>query len=221
MIKNLFNICFALLAIVNINAQSFWKKTVESKIAQRNGDERTVVPAKYEVFNLNMVGLKNYLQNAPMEYTAQNGLDLEIPMPDGHLEVFEVYKSPVMQSGISARYPSINSYKAISKTSTAKNMRFSVGPNGFYAAINTPDGEKYIDPYSEKNIDDYVVYDVKDHQSDIYKNTPMCGVDNETRSNAHHFNPLANRNTGLVELRVFKLAMACTGEWEEWQEGVP
>ena len=45
MIKNLFNICFALLAIVNINAQSFWKKTVESKIAQRNGDERTVVPA--------------------------------------------------------------------------------------------------------------------------------------------------------------------------------
>lgn len=213
MIKNLFNISLIVLTIVNVNAQSFWTKTEESKMSLRSGDQRTVVPTKYEVFNLHMQELKNYLVAAPLENEASIGLDLMIPMPNGKLETFQVFESPVMQEGISAKFPSIKSYKAYGKSDKSKNMRFSVGPNGFYAAINALDGEKYIDPYSEKNTDDYIVYNVSDHKSDIYKNTPMCGVENEIRPDAQHFKPASLRNAGIVELRVFKLAMACTGEW--------
>ncbi|MCZ2338284.1 MAG: hypothetical protein LC127_08785 [Chitinophagales bacterium] len=34
----------------------------------------------------------------------------------------------------------------------------------------TLDGEKYIDPYLRENTDDYILYNVKDHRSDIYDN---------------------------------------------------
>lgn len=212
MIKNFLTFTL-LLTIVNLQAQNFWTKKDESKISLRNDDERTVIPEKYHVFSLELSNLKEYLRNTPMEGESARGLELQIPMSDGNLESYEVFEAPSMQAGLSAKFPSIKSYLAISKISKQKNIRFAVGPNGFYAAINALDGEKYIDPYSEKNIDDYIVYDVKDHKTDIYKNTPMCGVDDKVRANATHFNPIASRSSGLVELRVFKLAMACTGEW--------
>ena len=150
MIKQIFSLCFILASIVPMNAQSFWKKTEEKRMSLRADDERTIVPEKYLVFSLDKVGLASFLTQAPMEFSASAGLLMDFPMPDGTMELFEVYESPVMQAGISARYPSIKSYKAYGKTSKLKNMRFAVGPNGFYAAINAPDGEKYIDPYSEK-----------------------------------------------------------------------
>lgn len=212
MIKQIFSLCLILASIVHVDAQSFWKKTEEKRMSLRADDERTIVPEKYQVFSLDKVGLVSFLTQAPMEFSASAGLLMEFPMPDGTMELFEVYESPVMQSGISARYPSIKSYKAYGKTSKFKNMRFAVGPNGFYAAINAPDGEKYIDPYSEKNTDDYIVYHVKDHKSDIYSKIPMCGVQDEVRPQVQHFKP-NNRSAGIVNLRVFKLAMACTGEW--------
>lgn len=210
--KNLIYLGVFMLSFINVKSQSFWKKQDETRISLRSDDQRTVIPDKYEVFQLDKIGLKNYLTNAPREFSNNKGLTLEIPMPNGKTEEFEVFESPVMQEGIYAKYPSIKSYKAIGITDRSKNMRFSMADNGFYAAINSFDGEKYIDPYSEKNNTDYIVYEVKDHHSDIYNNTPMCGVDHEVRSNYQGFNPISSR-AGLVELRVLKLAMACTGEW--------
>lgn len=212
MIKNFFTFCL-LLTLVNLQAQNFWTKKDDSKVTLRNDDQRTVIPEKYHVFSLDLAGLKDYLKDVPMEGNAKVGLMMEIPMSNGRLETFEVFEAPSMQAGLAAKYPSIKSYKGFSQTSKMYGVRFAVGPNGFYAAINAFDGEKYIDPFSEKNIDDYIVYEVKDHKTDIYVNTPMCGVQHEVRENGQHFNPMASRNAGLVELRVFKLAMACTGEW--------
>lgn len=212
MYKNLIYLFLTLGVVSNLAAQSFWTKQDKSQISLRNGDQRTVIPEKYEVFQLDKAGLRDYLSNAPMEFSTKKGITLEIPMPNGRTELFEVFESPIMQAGIAAKYSSIKTYKAVGITDRSKNLRFSLADNGFYAAINSFDGEKYIDPYSEKNTTDYIVYDVKDHHSDIYKNTPMCGVDHEIRTQNHLFNPSSSR-AGLVELRVLKLAMACTGEW--------
>lgn len=211
--KNLLILGFLTMFLTDISAQSYWKKTDESKISLRNDDERTVIPEKYAVFNLDVTAIKHYLQSCPLEFTTSKGLTLDIPMPDGQLEKFEVFESPVMQSEIAKKYASIKTYKAYSLKDKTKNMRFSLADNGFYAAINAIDGEKYIDPYSEKNTNDYVVYNVKDHKSDIYSKIPMCGVSGEVRPAADHFKPTSARAAEIVELRVFKLAMACTGEW--------
>lgn len=196
-----------------LNAQSFFTRTSENNINLRFDDERTIIPEKYDVYRLDVESFKDYLHRAPMEFTQRNGLKLQVPMPDGTMESFEVFESPVMEPGISARYPSIKSYKAYSLDNKSTNMRFALSPQGFYAAIRTIDGEFYIDPYSEKNTKDYIVYDTKDFKSDIYKDIPMCGVEDAIRPEYSHHVSLVETRADNVTLRVFRLAMACTAEW--------
>ncbi len=212
MLKNIFT-CFALmLATLNGYSQAFFTKADENRIQLRNADERTIIPDKYEVYSLNMEEIKKYLLDVPMEFSGQPGLKIQIPIPDKTLQWFEVYDSPVLMPGIAARYPSIKSYKAYGVSDRSLSMRFAISPLGFYAAIHTIEGEVYIDPYSEENIKDYIVYYVADHKSETHKNVPLCGTDHDLRPHdAEHF-PINNR-TDQVILREYRLAMACTGEW--------
>ncbi|MBC7885895.1 MAG: hypothetical protein H7X99_10495, partial [Saprospiraceae bacterium] len=214
MIKNILIIAILIFPVFS-DAQSFWKKTVLSNIQSRSGEERTIIPDKYETFSLDFKGLQKYLLQAPLE-TAPNRktseLLLDIPMPDGKLEKFKIYESPVMDKGISARYPSIKSYKGYQLSDKSAHIRFSLSPNGFHAGIDQIDGEKYIDPFSSKNTDDYIVYNVRDHNPDTYKGVDLCGVDDVDRSHSIVNGP-ASRFAGEVELREYKMAMACTGEW--------
>ena len=215
MIKNLFNLTLFLFIVLQVNAQSFWKKSDESGFQLRSAESRSIIPDKYQTFKLDFQGLKTYLANAPMEMSDEKNSEtllLEIPLPDGKTEMFKVYESPVMESEISARYPNIKSYKAYSMRDKSKNMRFALSINGFHGSIMSLSGENYIDPYSSENIQDYIVYDVKDHNSDTYKGVNLCGVEDESRPEIHHFNPTL-RNAEEVELRTYRLALACTGEW--------
>jgi len=215
MIKNLFNLTLLLLTVLHLDAQSFWRKSDESRFQLRSAESRNIIPDKYQTFTLDFQGLKTYLANAPMEISNEknsNELLLEIPMPDGKTEMFRVYESPVMESEISARYPNIKSYKAYALLDRSKNMRFALSINGFHGSIKSLSGENYIDPYSSENIEDYIVYDVKDHNPDAYKGIQLCGVEDEARPAINHFNPTL-RNAEEVELRTYRLALACTGEW--------
>lgn len=212
----MFNKLFAFLILLfvssNVQAQTFFQKKDERKIQLRNTDDRTVIPDKYEVYNLDLEGLKLYLMQAPLEFSTKKGLNMQIPLSNGELKWFEVFESPVLQPGIAAKFPSIKSYKAYGLGDNAMDLRFAISPQGFYAAINTLQGEIYIDPYSEENIEDYIVYNVADHRDDIYKNVPLCGVDHEQQPDFNRMKTINNRTENVI-IREYRLAMACTGEW--------
>ena len=212
MIKKIFTtLSVFLFLFAAADAQSFFTRTDESRISLRSNDERTVIPEKYEVFSLDVQGLKAYLSQAPMEFKKEQGLLLEIPAPEGDLKLFYVYESPVMEAEISARYPNIKSYIAYSKSGSAK-MRFAMSSQGFYASIDTEAGDVYIDPYSELNISDYIVYYTKYHNPAVDDSIPLCGVDHGERQT--EVTGLSTHiRTDIVNLRVFRLAMACTIEW--------
>ncbi|MCE2790312.1 MAG: M12 family metallo-peptidase [Saprospiraceae bacterium] len=209
---------FLLLGVctaASLAGQSFWTRKAENTMQLRSAESRTIIPNAYTTFHLEIESLKTYLASAPMEKSVAGlteGIPLDIPMPDGSIERFAVVESPVMMEGLSAKFPGIRSYKAVSKTNKAKWMRFATSVNGFHAAIFALDGEKYIDPYSSESTSDYIVYQVKDHQPDTYKNVPLCGVDESYRPAQGFFMP-SNRNAAEVEVRVYKTAVACTGEW--------
>lgn len=197
-------------------AQNFWKKIDEVKFGLRSNNSRKIVPEKYQTFQLDIEGLRKYLQNAPMEFSQprsnENNFEVEIPMPDGSLEVFVINESPVMEPELSAKYPEIKSYKGYSPADKLKQIRFSLSGKGFHAAISAADGEKYIDPYSSENTSDYIIYNTKDYKEDGIAEFPVCGVDDSYKLDRTYL-PTGQRNTPLVELRIYRLAMACTGEW--------
>ncbi len=211
MFKKIFTLSVFMFLLAAADAQSFFTRADESRISLRSNDERTVIPEQYEVFSLDVQGLKSYLSKAPLEFKKEQGLLLEIPAPEGEMKWFYVYESPVMEAEISARYPDIKSYIAYSKNG-GERMRFALSVQGFYAALDTEAGDVYIDPYSELNTSDYVVYYSKYHNPQYDANVPLCGVDHEERE-AGISGPSAQNRTDIVNMRVFRLAMACTVEW--------
>jgi len=197
-------------------AQKFWKPIQERNITTRSGEENSPRPTQYVTFNLNMDGLKTYLANAPVEADkdrVSKALTIQMPMPGGELVNFKVWESSLMEEGLERKYPSIKSYKGYAMDKSGTIMRFAVSATGLHAIYLHHNQEVYIDPYSSKNLDDYIVYDTKYLPEDeLYKSIPMCGTDHNMRPEVGSFMP-NSRNGAEVEMREYRMAMACTGEW--------
>ncbi|MBK9736691.1 MAG: T9SS type A sorting domain-containing protein [Saprospiraceae bacterium] len=201
-----------------VTSQKVWTKTNESEIHLRNSDIREIIPQKYQSFTLDILQLQNALKKAPMEFSLnRNEASLEMPMPDGSLKTFLIWESPVMEDELAAKYPSIKSYKGYQKDDRTVTTRFGLGPNGFYAAIKAEEGMIYVDPYSIGNRQHFITYYTSDHEDLSLRDRVMCG----TKEDALHYeksNDTSSRNTRLgdkIELRKYRLALGCTGEWGE------
>jgi subtilisin-like proprotein convertase family protein len=140
-------------------------------------------------------------------------MPLEIPMPDGSTELFLIQESPVMDWEISQRYPDIKSYKGFSAVNALNQIRFAVTPKGFHASLFTESGEIYIDPYSSENNTDYQVYYTHDYKDYSLIPGTWCGASDSGRPSIGNLHGGQRGGGPLVELRVYRLAMGCTGEW--------
>src|SRR5690606_31155415 len=58
----------------------------------------------------------------------------------------------------------------------------------------------------------YLLYPVDSYKNNPYEGIPACGVEHKSSTKNEHFMPFS-RNAAEVETRVYRLAMACTGEW--------
>ena len=81
---------------------------------------------------------------APKEFEASEGLQVAIPLPDGSVELFEMWYSPVAETELLQKYPAIRSYKGISQADHSI-MRMTVSPIGWKAMIKTKEGQILID----------------------------------------------------------------------------
>lgn len=222
-----------LLTGTDLVAQAgLWQNVLDLEVPTSVHQNRDIHPEYYQTFKLNTEALQTYLQGAPMEYLSdgQRNVDrvsVSIPMPDAQTRRFDVQESPVMMPGISARYPSIRSYRGVATDDPNTVIRFVVSPAGFHAAIRGKDGVVYIDPFGKGDTDFYQSYYVLDHlstQGDRL-NHVHCGVDDSMTAEW-----LAEQVDGdddvssvvqndIVEMRVFRLAIASNGEWTQRQGG--
>ncbi|MFT5765347.1 MAG: subtilisin-like proprotein convertase family protein [Saprospiraceae bacterium] len=223
----------AILISSAISAQvnDFWSNANENAIVLNAENERGLIPDEYQTFALDLVGIKSYLQNAPMERTAaarNQPLKLEFPLPDGQIHPFKIYESPVMMPGIAARYPNIKSFAGYSELDKSVKVRFVYSDLGFYAIFNTPTARYYIEPYAKNVHDTYIVYDKK-NQSIPDDYNFICGVHNDdeflhTNSPIEGFVPgeefhdhtsASSRSVEVeaVELLEYKIAIAGVAEW--------
>lgn len=214
-IFNLFVLC-AFLHTLPVEAQNFWKKIKESEISLRDNSTREIIPTQYQTFKVDLSGLRSHLLTAPMEFGgARNGEAFTVDMPsaDGNIETFIVYEAPVMESGLAQKFRDIKSYKGYSTKTKLNQIRFAVSDRGVHAVIKSPSGEVYIDPYATNNATEHITYYTKDHIDESYKNISLCGVDATEKPDRQYFRPPGTRSAPAVEMRIYRAAVACTGEW--------
>lgn len=212
------------VSITNIKAQ----KSFFTKIAPTGKYAIESSLKSYNVYALDVVALKDYVAKAPLEfYSSVTPIAINIPMPDGTIETFQIFESSILASSIAAQFPDFKTYSGKGK-STGATIRISLTPLGFDAII-TSAGKDAI--YFQK-----ANSDVKDNSIISYfgsKATKLgrpnmsnkCGTLLPTTSSVSILGDskttfgTQNLTTTGGSLRNFKLAVSATAEYNTLKGG--
>ncbi len=222
----------SLLFSFGISAQSnndkFWSPISESAINQSG--KRQIVPNKYLAFQLNGNDLQTQLLTAPHESNVrinQSTCIITLPLPNGTLQKFKVVESPIMEDGLAAQFPNIKTYSIKGIDDAYANGKLDWTPEfGFHGMVRSINGDYFIDPYCLQNVKDYITYYTADFVKDPSQTLPEVGVipnkDEKAQSSTSPKKKGENETTISsvppavcvgAQLRKYRLAVACTGEY--------
>lgn len=214
-----------------LSAQTnFWQ---DIKSVPVTSNPRLIIPQQYRLVQLDLSNLKVMLQKTPMEFTAaaqKSTLTLELPVPNGTMQTFAIFESPIMEAELANQYPEIKTYAGYSTDNNAISVRFDVTPAGFHAMVFSPDGTYFIDPYSQGATQYYISYFKKDF---LTTKSFICDVKTDGTSTSDstqisnqkkvpkpvNVPPILNLQFGDKKLRTYRLALAATGEYTAFHGG--
>jgi hypothetical protein len=227
--KTTFLLSLALLINVGLNAQSnndkFWSPISESAI--KVAGKRQIIPKKYLAFQLIGSELKTQLSSAPSEISVkinQSTCIISLPLPNGTIQKFKVVESPIMERDLAAAYPNIKTYSVKGIDDPYANGKLDWNEFGFHGMVRSINGDFFIDPYCLNNLQDYITYYTADFEKDPSQKIPEVGVipntdkdhisapKKKTESEAK-LNSTSPATCVGAQLRTYRLAVACTGEY--------
>ena len=199
----------------------FFAESREPAISPAAG-MRVIVPDVYRNLVLDRAGLNNFLQTLPLETNIAGRASLpviEIPMPDGKRARFKIWESPVMEPGLSAKFPNIRTYTGQGIDDPTATLKVDITELGLHAMIlSDVTGDVFIDPYRQMDTGNYIVY----YKKDLRNKKTFIEYDliPSSRIKAAGANkPMAGPCIG-PQLRSYRLAVACTGEYARRATGL-
>ncbi len=231
--KKLFTSVLFVFLVIGLFAQKNnpWSITEESNINKQNA-QRDIVPSKYLTVGLDGIKLRSVLKKTPLRFSAaaQSSPNvLVLPMPGGDFERFEIVEASVMHPELQAKYPNMRSFAGKGIDDPTAYLRFSLTQKGFNAMVMSANHSTvYIDPYLKGDTQFYVCYYKKDYVKD--QSSPFsCGVETPENDFIKKIKPskeqeiLNNQSPSFIagdcQLRTYRLALACTGEYASFHGG--
>ena len=228
--KNILTLSLGLLFSFGIHAQSSdksWSTVSESAIPKTG--KRQIIPQKYLTFELNGSDLKTKLLSAPLEANVkinESTCIVTLPVPNGTLQRFKVVESPIMEPALAAQFPDFKTYSVKGIDDPYANGKLDWNEFGFHGMVRTINGDYFIDPYCLQNVNDYITYYTADFVKDPSQRIPEAGLINSSEKNqtsspkkkGESENEVSSVQTptGVCvgnQLRTYRLAVACTGEY--------
>ncbi len=228
-----FNKTLTLLGVIIITmisqanaTNSFWSD-VPANTLNRITDGTKVYPDKYRSLTLNYEGLKSLLQTAPSaaieNFNRVKPVIVELPMPYGSTESFQIIETPMMEAGLAIKYSEIKTYSGISIENPRNTVKMDIGPFGFHAMVLSDDGRYFIDPISNYTTTQYMSFYRRDVPT--WANTFTCSTVadeqfmEETKTRLENY---YNRNSSAAEIQMrnYRLALACTVEYSAASTGL-
>jgi len=211
---------------------ALWSPVKESSI--RLTGLRQIVPVKYLTFSLNGEGLKNTLFAAPQEkntHVEQSSSIISLPLPNGKTERFKVIESPIMAPELCITFPGIKTFIVKGIDDPHASGRVDWNDFGFHGMILSPRGDFFIDPYAVGNTTDYITYYtadfVKPSEHRILEENVLGLEEGQIKPGV----PFKEEKNGAktsssppaicvgANLRTYRLAVACTGEYAKASTG--
>lgn len=181
--------------------------------------QRRIIPDKYNFVKVDFEALKSFLNQAPHENQMSGGLLFKYPMPDGTTQDFEIWQYDMMEPGLADQLPGIKTFLGKGKTDPYAVIRLDYTYQGFHGYILSPFGTAAIDPYAFGNTEYYVSY-FKHDLPNIHAPYFDCGVtDGISAINDDDLPEVKSQLPLGTQLRTYRLALACTGEYATYHGG--
>lgn len=174
-------------------------------------------PVYYRALKADAALLTQALALAPLEDTSSDGATLELPMPDGSMQQFEVVNSPMLSPELAQDYPEIETYAVRGIDNPAITGRLDMTAVGFHAMLSTPAGTVFIDPDDNAN---YRSFYKKDFIAETEAATAdrVCHLTHEEGEvegiSAASFN-YAARIVTSASRRIYRLAVTTTSGYSQ------
>lgn len=207
-------------------SRNYWND-IPTGVAVKSVVGNKVYPEKYRALNLNYEALKSVLLTAPKTdfFNAKKSapINIEIPMPYGSFETFQMMETPMMEEELANKYSDIKTFTGVSVQNPRNTVKVDIGPYGFHAMVLSNDGRYFINPMSNFTTSEYMSFYRRDLPS--WANTFNCGTvadeqfEKETQERLTNY--YSNRGSSVpVQLRTYRLALACTPEYAVAATGV-
>jgi hypothetical protein len=226
------------LASAQAQSLSFWADG-ELSIEQKGLTEVAV----YRTLNVDQLALKEILKNAPSQeamQASQSAVIVSFPMPNGDNFDFKVVEAPVMSAALQNRFPNIRSYRGAGVNNPLLQAHFDLSPNGLHAMIFREGSTVFIDPVQDAAAPEkHISYSRNAFFKGTSKTWDGCMALHagekapSTISSGQNSNltpiqmgsqqfpspvlPLVTDNGD--QLRTYRLALACTGEYAQFHGG--
>ncbi|MCP9751782.1 zinc-dependent metalloprotease family protein [Ferruginibacter sp. HRS2-29] len=209
MFKYFYLLLFVLLcSSLNLAAQNRQWVFVNENDADKLNTARVLIPQNYKTLLLDFEGYKSYLSAAPKEFASvSSGMVIEIPYPDNTFQRFNIKETKLMEDGLAEQLPGIKTFVGYGIDDPYATIRLDYTYQGFHAFVRSPNGNVFIDPYQKSNTGLYVSYFSKDYR-DPLKETFECKTEDAATSNF-----VAAGTCIGSQLKTYRLALACTGEY--------
>ena len=215
-VRRVFSLLLSLLILFpcwsqkNTNPWSFPKYKLAAPTTKKIPQKHTIVQLKEDV-------LVEVLDQAPLRFSEEaktNEVVLSLPLGDGSITDFRIVEAPVLHPDLGKKYPDIRSYAGQSISDPTVTARFSWSSKGFQAIILGGNQTSVIDTYSNSNTTNHVVFNRKDRGSSPFECT-VRRHDEQHAVSAHS----RSQQAGDCQLRTYRLALACTGEYASYHGG--
>jgi uncharacterized repeat protein (TIGR01451 family) len=178
-----------------------------------------VQPQTFRTFTLDQGILGPVLSVAPAERPgglASSEAIITLPMPDGSMARFKFVESPILPPPLAARFPQIQTFLAQGLDDPSATARFDITQQGFHAQILSPSGAVYIEPLLRGNANLHVSFYKRDYRRVIEPLQCLVPDLPELRPDTRQGSLMV---TSGANLRTYRLAVAATGEYTQFQGG--
>ncbi len=185
--------------------------------------QRYTFPKNYRTLHLDKQAAIQFFSGAPAESPdamKNSPVIFAMPMPDGSTLHFRIWETFVMHPELAAQYPSIKTYAGQGIEKPNASVRLDMTPLGFHAMVLSPEGSAWIDPYCANNTEDYICY----YKSDLQQvNSFVCETAGRGTTTDEYRDIIPDelyaQKVAGAQLRTYRLALACTGEYAATKGG--
>ncbi len=193
--------------------EAFW--SVQDDRNALNSDIQTVSAMRYSV---DIGKLRSALEAAPVGKLNERlrlSNTILLPNPSGGIDTFDVVNSPIMQEGLSAKYPAIQTFRAVKKGDPTVKGSLDITYQGFHAMIFENGEQWFIDPINRFDSINYQVY----YKSDFRTDKRMICLVNDRHDHDHKEHSHDDRAIRDCSLRTYRTCVAATGEYSQFHGG--